>query len=234
MELNSNIDWNALKQEFAANKRVRIDNILAENAREEIYKAVSSEIAFSNAFLFEQQVRTATDQELFALSNENKQALQSALIDSASNGVGFLYGTYKVKAQNVTHPVLKQFFSWLNSKGLLSLIGDITDNNAIVSANCQGTRYKTGDYLTRHNDINLSEGREIAYVFNMTKNWHPDWGGLLQFYTQQGIPLESYEPRFNSLSLFDVSIPHSVTYVTPFAKKQRYAVTGWFCNKPCL
>ncbi|WP_338456665.1 2OG-Fe(II) oxygenase family protein [uncultured Alteromonas sp.] len=34
-------------------------------------------------------------------------------------------------------------------------------------------------------------------------------------------------PEFNTLSLFDVKHIHSVTYVTPFAKQPRYALTGW-------
>lgn len=74
MELNRNIDWNTLKQEFAENKRLRIDAILTERARKEIDKAVSSEIAFSNAFIYGQQIRIATVQELSVLSEENKHS----------------------------------------------------------------------------------------------------------------------------------------------------------------
>ncbi|PHS51455.1 hypothetical protein C7Y69_04575 [Alteromonas sp. KS69] len=62
---------------------------------------------------------------------------------------------------------------------------------------------------------------------NLAPKWHPDWGGLLQYFEPDGTTTESWSPEFNTLSLFDVKHIHSVTYVTPFAKQPRYALTGW-------
>lgn len=231
MQLNSEIDWENVQSNFAMNKRTRIDNIFDQNTSSQIHSILSSEITFSNAFLYEDQVRTASDDELNALSSANKQDLQRSLFTDAANGKGFFYGTYRINSDAQVHPKLQEMFRWLNSDEILNRIQQICGKTNIVSANSQGTRYKAGDFLTRHNDINPREGREIAYVFNLTPEWHPDWGGLLQIFAQNGDAEEAYIPKFNSLSLFDVSLPHSVTYVTPFARQQRFAVTGWFCNK---
>ena len=230
MQFNTQTDWEASTQEFAKNKRIRIDNILSDSARDKLYNVLSGEIAFDNAFLLNQQVRTASDQELNRLPMTQKQELQRELFKDAAKGYGFFYGTYRITKEAGVHPVMREFYDWINSDEVLAKIKEVTGKSDILSANCQGTRYKVGDYLTRHNDVNTSEGREIAYVFNLTPNWHPDWGGLLQFFTQDGAPQESYSPKFNSLSLFDVTIPHSVTYVAPFAQQRRLAVTGWFCH----
>jgi Rps23 Pro-64 3,4-dihydroxylase Tpa1-like proline 4-hydroxylase len=65
-------------------------------------------------------------------------------------------------------------------------------------------------------------------VFSATWGWHPDWGGLLQFYQEDGTPEDAWSPGFNTLSLFDTSYIHSVTYVTPFAQAPRLSLSGWF------
>jgi len=38
---------------------------------------------------------------------------------------------------------------------------------------------------------------------------------------------QSFVPAFNALNLFAVPQPHSVGFVTPFAARRRYSVTGW-------
>ena len=86
-----------------------------------------------------------------------------------------------------------------------------------------------GQFLTRHKDDITAEGRRIAYVMGFSKDWHPDWAGLLNFYEDDGSGRDFWIPAFNSLSLFDVRHVHSVSYVTPFAKQQRLSLTGWFC-----
>ena len=43
---------------------------------------------------------------------------------------------------------------------------------------------------------------------------------------------EVWSPRYNSLTLFMVPTMHVVSYVAPFAKQPRYAITGWLCDGP--
>jgi Rps23 Pro-64 3,4-dihydroxylase Tpa1-like proline 4-hydroxylase len=63
---------------------------------------------------------------------------------------------------------------------------------------------------------------------SFTRNWHPDWGGLLQYYDDDGTPRDTWAPLFNSMTLFDVRHIHSVTFVTPFSTQPRLSLTGWF------
>jgi len=64
-------------------------------------------------------------------------------------------------------------------------------------------------------------------VLNLTPDWRPDWGGLLQFFDKRGDVFRAFTPRFNVLNLFRVPQPHNVSWVTPLAGAPRYAVTGW-------
>ena len=114
---------------------------------------------------------------------------------------------------------------------MFAFVEAVTGHRDIVYASMQATRYIPGNFLTRHNDVVEAEGRLIAYVFGLTSSWHPDWGGLLQFFTPDGKPTQVWTPTINNLVLFEVAQPHAVTYVTPFALAPRYALTGWFRSK---
>jgi len=119
-------------------------------------------------------------------------------------------------------------FVFMNSQEVLQLISEITGRTDLLSAESQFTRFTPGQFLTRHRDVAPEQERRLAYVLSLTKNWHPDWGGLLQFYQDDGTPRESWSPVFNSLTLFDIRHVHAVTYVAPYAGQPRLSLTGWF------
>ena len=125
--------------------------------------------------------------------------------------------------------IVHDVFDYLNSPDVFSLIEGITGHKALTYADAQYTSYSFGHFLTRHNDDVGEEGRRVAYVLGLSKDWHPDWGGLLHFFEEDGAPRDFWIPKFNTLSLFDVRHVHSVSYVTPFAQEPRLSLTGWFC-----
>ena len=132
------------------------------------------------------------------------------------------------KTDNQQLAFLHQMFDFVNSDEMLSFISTITGQTDLTGADAQFTRYTSGQFLTRHKDDITREGRRIAYVMGFSEDWHPDWGGLLQFFENNGTPRDAWIPAFNSLSLFDVRHVHSVTYVTPFTRRPRLSLTGWF------
>ena len=72
----------------------------------------------------------------------------------------------------------------------------------------------------------------MANVITLRSGWHPDWGGWIKLYEDDGTPRDAWSPGLNVLSLFDVRHVHSVTYVAPYAKAPRLSVTGWFLATP--
>ena len=92
----------------------------------------------------------------------------------------------------------------------------------------QGTRYRAGQFLTRHQDREDNENRVCAFVVNLSKNWDSDWGGLLQFHDGADRLVDSFVPYWNTLSLFRVPQSHTVSLVAPWAGADRLAITGWF------
>ena len=98
----------------------------------------------------------------------------------------------------------------------------------VTSASAQATRYRPGHYLTRHRDDPEGETRRLAYVLSLSADWHPDHGGLLMFFADDGTPRDVWVPQAGTLSLFSVRHVHSVSVVAPFAPRPRLSVTGWF------
>jgi len=209
--------------------RIRVDNLLTPDTAADVLKAATS-LPYDYLFFSGGQTRLATEAQMAALTPEQRRQLQQELNDMARQGVGYLYGGYRMENERLEKApaILRELFDFMNSDSMLSLVRHITGISEVYCADGHFTRFVPGNFLTRHSDNVVAEQRRVAYVLNLTSTWHPDWGGLLQFFEQDGTPRDAWEPRFGSLSLFDVRHVHSVTYIAPWAEAPRLSLTGWF------
>jgi len=203
-----------------------IFNINQKDQARNLSRCLADLTSYRHAFVLGSNFGEAADEDLRGLPEHERNKLINDIMKQAAGGVGFWYERHPVTIAD--QGLLGDMFSWLNSEALLEKMARITGINGYRSAIAQATRYKPGDFLTRHQDIVTKEKRKVAFVINLPPRWHPDWGGLLQFYELNGTPRDAWNPNFNSLSLFDVSHVHSVTSISPFAPEPRLAVSGWF------
>ena len=210
--------------------RTRIHSVWSTEAAEHISAAMASAQSYASTFHVDDRTQLATPDDLQRMGPDGQQRLLEKINVNAGRGVGFLYQRYYLPDKpDVTVPgPLYGVADALNSEVVLQMVRRVTGISDISSASTQVTRYTPGHFLTRHNDVVPSERRRVAYVLGFTRRWHPDWGGLLQFYSQDGTPQDAWAPGFNDLMLFDVHRVHAVTYVTPFAGAPRLAISGWF------
>lgn len=226
---NSALDFNEIAASYVIDKRVQIGNVWDVEIANSIHQCLANEIEYVYAYASKGKNFEATEQKLKNLSSDELKKFTHELYGDASQGIGFFYGRQLIKADNLAQPkLLQDVLSYLNSEVLLQKIREISGFSEISLASAKATRYIPGHFLTRHNDLNSKENRKIAYVLSFTPQWHPDWGGLLQFYQKNGTPREAWAPVFNSMALFDVNHIHAVTYVAPYALNPRYAITGFF------
>ena len=90
------------------------------------------------------------------------------------------------------------------------------------------SNYESGHYNGPHTDG--ANGR-IAFVFHMSKNWKPQYGGLfLRMDWDWQTVNKTISPPFNTLSIFDVSngAPHLVTEIAQGVNNKRISYTGWY------
>lgn len=229
--LNPKLDKKSLTRAFAVDKRLVIENFISPDIAERIRKYCLESVPFNMIYVLDGQYQVTSQAEMAAMNAQQKEQINQKIMLAASQGEGFLYGGYMIKRQEQTDEkmrFLQDVVTYLNSEEPLAMIRGITGQEDINCAEGQYTRFTPGHFLTRHHDDAENRHRRLAYVLGLTKEWHPDWGGLLQFYQQDGTPRDAWMPRFNCLSLFEVSHVHAVTYITPYAKAPRLSLTGWF------
>ena len=224
--INPDLDLDKIAQTYAVDARVRINAFLPVGQAKTLSRCLAAHTAYRHAFTLGGKYGEAGDADLQALPEAERHQFKTDILTQAAQGVGFWYERYQVTAAD--NGLLGDMFNWLNSAPFLDAMAKITGNPSFQNAVAQATRYRPGDFLTRHQDIVTKQKRKVAFVINLPPRWHPDWGGLLQFYKLDGTPRNAWNPDFNSLSLFDVSHVHSVTSISPFAPDPRLAVSGWF------
>lgn len=217
--------------------RVQITGYLQDAAAERLERCMIDEVPWTLALDDGAGARTLAADDYLALDEGARQhlyaraALSGRDADDAASGFRFAYDSYMMVTAYkqgrdpglLLHRVLELF----NSPDYLSLMRALTGDARIRRVNAQATRYRPGQFLREHTDIDTQEGRLYAYVLNLTREWRADWGGLLQFIDARGGVAETFLPRWNSLSLFAVPAAHAVSMVAPYARHDRLAITGW-------
>ncbi len=221
--------WPALLQRDG---RVQVDDYLQPQAAERLHRCLADEVPWTLALRDADGARTIAHADYAALDDAAREATYARVAASALGGeYRFAYDSYMmVRAYQegrepdlLLHRVLELF----NTPEYLALMRELTGDPRVRRANAQATRYRRGQFLREHSDADSQEGRLFAYVLNLSPEWRADWGGLLQFIGADGRVLDTFLPRWNTLSLFRVPAGHAVSLVAPWADRERYAITGW-------
>lgn len=215
------------RRSFAEKRRVRIKGALPEALAMDWSNAVAAREDWFLTMAVKGQTARVSPGVLETYPAEQRQQLERDLHSEAAEGRGFIYDSIEV--DETSDGVLGEAYGLLSGTGTLDAISAMIGTE-VRSVSAQATRYRPSQWLTRHRDDPKGETRQLAYVLSLTAAWHPDWGGLLQFFEDDGTPQEAWSPGLGVLSLFDVRTVHSVTYVAPYAQASRLAITGWFSS----
>lgn len=230
--INSDLDIRHWHDELARRGRVQIESFLQPEAAEFLSRLLRDELAWTLAYRRDGVSRVMPHAELAALGAEAERELFAALAREATGRYGFVYDSYMMvtayKEGRDPGLPLHRVTEFFNSPDYLGFIRVLSDDARLRRVSAQATRYRPGQFLKFHDDREDGEGRQYAYVLNLTERWEADWGGLLQFLDEQGRVVETLMPRYNTLSLFRVPAPHLVSLVAPWAQAPRLAITGWW------
>jgi SM-20-related protein len=122
---------------------------------------------------------------------------------------------------------LSRFFI---SPNFIQFLNAITGNTLNITApfTIFTSKYSQGCFLNTHSDD--MNGR-LAFVYHLTKDWRPDFGGLFTAQDKDRNILKTVVPSFNKFVCFKVGdyvAPHSVTQVAHNVQKHRISLTGWY------
>lgn len=229
--INNELDFDGYRIDLAKETRVQIPDFLQLPAAERLRSCLQNEVRWTLAERSDGVSKTVSADDYAAMDEDaRRQQLQRAY-QRANTQFQFVYESYMMvkAAAEGRDPtlMLHAILNFLNSEEFIAFARWLVNDQRITHANAQATRYRSGHFLTRHQDKDPKEDRAYAYVINLSKHWLPDWGGLLQFENERGDVIKTFVPHWNSLSLFKVPQSHSVTLVAPYATEDRLAITGW-------
>lgn len=119
---------------------------------------------------------------------------------------------------------------YLSATEVHRFIHSITDIPVTGSFELFASWYKQGDFLSTHSD---GDNGQVGFVYNISKNWRPEWGGMLHFLKQgdSNTVEKVISPKYNALVMFDLSTTagadHFVSHVNT-SQAKRLSFTGWF------
>lgn len=228
--LNPALDAGALAAAFAADDRVQIADFLTADSAEALFTMLRGredwiQVINSGEKLFELSRAALAD-----MTDEQRVALDTAVYAGARQGFQFRYESIRVPddaaARMASIDPLAALATFLSTGPARELLRTVTGEPDVAFADAQGTAYAPGDFLTAHDDAVAGKRRKAAYVYGLTPQWRPEWGGLLLFHDDRHVEA-GLVPSFNTLNLFRVPQRHSVSEVTRAAPYRRYSVTGW-------
>jgi len=230
--LNPALDRDALAAEFRRERRLQIPAFLRHDGALALFRALSESDQWRLAINQGEQVTDWSASERAGWGAPELAAQEDKVIAGARAGFQFRYETirlpdYGAAVGQQAPPLLAELVSFLSAPPALELLRAVTGEDEVAFVDGHASRYSAGHFLSAHDDSNQGMGRRAAYVLNLTPIWQPDWGGILQFFDDRANVLRGFAPSFNTLNLFAVPQPHSVSWVTPIAAAARYAVTGW-------
>ncbi len=237
---NPRLDADAVRRALADEGVAVVRNFLAPALARQILEALETSTPWDLAHSADGQGRLITADQLARMSGaEVEQAIAPALSGSPTKASGpsfsFVYDTCIVIDPNLVE-VYPEIFLYrladaLNQPGFLEQMRRLTGSADSRRLSVMAARYRAGHFLTLHDDIHETERRDVAYVLNLTKDWRPEWGGLLHIVGEdRKTVLKTVTPEFNTMVLMRPPTWHFVSQVASYAPAPRYTVTGWMLS----
>lgn len=232
--VNPKIDVEFYKNEFEKNKVVVIKDFLTEETAEKIYKWFSEEMPSEWWDVSTYPQKSGKGPSFVRNLEENYPEIKANYefsLQAFSEGK-FAYNFYRTKENHYEDCTCVEcgIRKWLVKDECLNLLSTVTQNKYTDSDEVFAACYAVGDYLSPHVD---SPNGTLGFVYQLTKNWLPEYGGLLHFMDDERENVERIEvPTFNTLTLFylpeDKGKWHFVSPVSPGTPELRFSYTGWF------
>jgi SM-20-related protein len=228
LKLNPELDPQALAEAYRCTGRIRIQRLLAEGAPELFYYLEAAE-HWIQVLNKQGGAHELPLNDWQAPRSRRRPVIEREIYERARDGFQYSYAALRVpqEGEQTSDPVLGAIAEMMKSPEVVGFLEQVTGVAGPQFVDGQVTAYGPGDFLTGHDDDVKGSRRQAAFVFGLTPQWRPEWGGLLLFHEPGQIEVSGLVPQFNTLDLFSVPRFHSVSQVTRAAPRRRYCVTGW-------
>lgn len=237
MDIINELDVEALHQQIEETGVAIIKNLLCEEVAEAAYECLVNCVPWEFHYRkpHKGEVEIIKNSELQGMSDKDIQKRVPKVVKLKDNDFTFAYCRYTIPTNLEQTPenlqILTRIYRYFNSPEYLKIMGDITGNHDGREVSAWASRYDRHHHLSIHMDEDPRQGRIIAHVLGLTKNWKKEWGGNFAFCNAHGKPVDVVPPAFNQLVIFKVPRLHLVSQVKPYAQGSRYSLFGWYKKK---
>lgn len=225
-------DLDALARRFAEAGSVLVRDVIEPTLAARVRRVLEAHTAWALVTRLAGQHRSFDAMRMDAIDATTRQTFQRQVASEAHQGFQYLFERFPLydhgRGGRLSHPVMLEAFELLRSTAFIELGRRLTGAADIQFADGQFTRYRSGHFLTDHDDAADDMRRVAAYVWYLTPDWRAAYGGQLQFLGDTGTVASVTLPGYNDMIVFAVPQPHLVTEVASFAPGPRLALTGWF------
>lgn len=231
--INPELDLAYWRTRLHERGRVQVTDYLQPEAAQRLQHCLVDEVPWTLAIRDAHGPRTIPHSDYAAMAADEaaRTMARAATVPVGEDAFRFAYDSYMMvtahKEGRDPGLVLHRVLEFMNAPDHLAFQRALTADARVRRVTAQATRYRPGQFLRYHTDLQADVGRLYAFVINLTARWEADWGGLLQFIDDDGRVTETFTPRYNTLSLFTVPAGHAVSLVAPWAEADRLAITGW-------
>lgn len=233
-ELDPSLDVELAANIFKQTGRLLSQPFLSAVTAETTFSCLDTEVPWQLHFNEGSKSFDLDESYLSKLSESEQGLIRDTVHENARHGFQYLFSNFPISdifnAGRYKELYVMRLYEFLNSTAFLDLVKQISGITSVHRADAQATLYRPGHFLTRHDDLLPDSHRRLAYVLGFTPKWRPDWGGILNFLDSDNHISEGFLPTFNSLTLFKVPQPHAVSFVAPFARANRYSISGWLLD----
>ena len=233
--INPDLDIDSIREEFVNNRVVVIKDFLREDAAEAIHEYFTEDMP-SDWWRVSTcpKIEGGEGFDLTINSEENRGEIARKYLHTleAFKDNKFAYSFHRTVNDHEDECTCMEcdIREWLVSEEQISFLNQTIDIPVSSTDEVFAAIYLPGDYLSPHVD---SPNGSVGFVYQLTKDWQPQFGGSLHFLNNETSEVERVEvPTFNTLTLFDlpkgIGKLHYVSHVSPGIEELRLTYTGWF------
>lgn len=224
-----------LAEQFQARRSVHVTNFLPYAVATALSRHLVDCMAYQTYVVANEDEMATSPGEESILTPDDEREMLDVACEGARNGFASYFeanGRLRVpdpaEESSVITP-FNDFVQFLNSSAFLDFARKVTGLDKIQRVDAHATRFRGGHFVLFNNgtfSADVSGKRRVNFELNLTQQWRPEWGGMLEMRGDEGYQIEAVMPCFNCLDLFAFPKGYWISQVTPFAHASRYAIFG--------